>query len=816
MVGLRTSQGRGQEGVDPIHGNTTRHNTTGQEGGAMAEGPGTSTCEAKPEARDGKTCCEATKETKKKEEERTICRGWKGALGTVLVAILAVGCFQANKGADGGLEETKVEQAGETRQACTHASEVQATLYRILGNEVPGRHKQGQTLQNLQYMLEHEPELEGWRKRFVLNRMLNQTMERQAMDMLEGRGLEYLRIEFIKEEYRRITLDTNCLPHPEYLLSDEFNRLKESRQARLMFAIYRLKNIYVYNNNGARNAALREGKSLGNWTLPWDGNCFLEKQEWMDVSEAMGSSNMHYLTVPMRRLVELPHDSPANADCHMAEEPQIAFHCTSNLTFDEEFYYGHLSKVELLKRLGASRTWTWREDMGFGLRCPKSDPSTWKDADSRVDVTVGSVARLPSGYDALEQGPNTPSSRNKARVQGSIDFLFALDLDLQQQTMNDTIFYNLGVLKAERSLYRQGTNPHLQALVNSLIKDGESILGRRAIDTRTELGPAMKESGPCFGSHNLPTSLHSKDNQAVAPPLKRTVIDAQECGHTPAQATTFHRAASDVTVCALASFFSGNNMFAQHAVEQLSSLFLDEQAPLLPNLTMDSSSSTKARWELRDIVSVHHLLDAVRLLGSSGFLEHVHIERLERWLDDLHQWLTGTALGKEALQAIGHNGIFYDLVVASVAAYKDEQFVLIKTLARAQSRISNRFSQGILDLEHGQFYTAEDMVYDCEGWVSMAYLSGRLGNPLWCYRDRNGYSMEAWITLLLEKARSLSASSRNPTLISRIEALASLIDEHTCTTKNVSARMDKYAFQSAFDYESAVRPYWNLGLMPSL
>lgn len=804
------------DGVDPNHGNPTQLDTTQHEGGAMSDGPSTSTCEAKQVARKDNTCSERTKETKKKEEDAG-SRGWKGALGTVLVAILAFGCFQAKKRTDGSLEESQVEQAGETRQACPHASEVQATLYRILGNEVPGRHKQGQTLQNLQYMLEHEPELEGWRKRFVLNRMVNQTLERQVMDMLQGRGLDYLRIEFEKEEYRRITLDTDCLPHPDYLLSDEFNRLKESRQARLMFSIYRLKNIYVYNNNGARNAALREGKHLGNWTLPWDGNCFLEKQGWIDISEAMCSSNVHYLTVPMRRLVELPHDSPANADCLVAEEPQIAFHCNSNLTFDEEFYYGHLSKVELLKRLGASRTWIWREDMGFGLHCPKSDSSTWKDMENRMDVTVGSVARLPSAFDALEQGPNTPSSRNKARVQGGIDFLFSLDLNLQQQTLNDTIFYNLGGLEVERSLYQQGKDPHLQALVDCLIKDGESILSRRADDTGTELGHEPKESGSCIGSNNSPSSSHMEDDQAAPHTSKKSSINAHQCGHTrSAQTATFHRVASDVTVCTLASFFNGNKTFAQHAAEQLSSLVLDRQAPLLPNLTMDSSSGTKAPWELHDIVSIHHLLDAVRLLARSGFLEQVQIERLEDWLHDLHQWLTGTALGKEALQATGHNGVLYDLVVASVAAYRDARFTLVKALARAQSRISNRFSQGILELEQEQFASAEDMVYECEGWVSMAYLSGRLGNPLWCYRDRNGYSVKAWITLLLERARSLSATSKNSILVSRIAALAFLINQPTCTTESVSTRMDKYAFRSALNYESALRPYWNLGLMPTL
>eukprot|EP00894_Picocystis_sp_ML_P000468 jgi/Pico_ML_1/50985/g2095.t1 len=78
------------------------------------------------------------------------------------------------------------------------------------------------------------------------------------MELLQRRGVPFRRIAFLAKEYKKIPYDTGCLPHPKYLLGDEFQRLKESRQARLMFSIYRLKNIYVFNNNGARNDALRE------------------------------------------------------------------------------------------------------------------------------------------------------------------------------------------------------------------------------------------------------------------------------------------------------------------------------------------------------------------------------------------------------------------------------------------------------------------------------------------------------------------------------------------------------------------------------
>jgi len=41
---------------------------------------------------------------------------------------------------------------------------------------------------------------------------------------------------------------------------------------------------YVMNTNGARNAALREGKTLAEWVLPLDGSCFFDDAGWASYS----------------------------------------------------------------------------------------------------------------------------------------------------------------------------------------------------------------------------------------------------------------------------------------------------------------------------------------------------------------------------------------------------------------------------------------------------------------------------------------------------------------------------------------------------
>lgn len=77
-------------------------------------------------------------------------------------------------------------------------------LYRIIGNDLPPRHRAGQTLTNLRFILEHEPELPHCEKRWVVNRIVDPEVEKQIIELLERHGARYLHIPFREEEYRKV------------------------------------------------------------------------------------------------------------------------------------------------------------------------------------------------------------------------------------------------------------------------------------------------------------------------------------------------------------------------------------------------------------------------------------------------------------------------------------------------------------------------------------------------------------------------------------------------------------------------------------
>jgi hypothetical protein len=76
-------------------------------------------------------------------------------------------------------------------------------VYRILGNDLPPRHSPTQTLDNLKFILEHEPEFEGVEKRFLLNRILDEEMVVRLIEQLNQAGRWWLKIPVLREWYWR-------------------------------------------------------------------------------------------------------------------------------------------------------------------------------------------------------------------------------------------------------------------------------------------------------------------------------------------------------------------------------------------------------------------------------------------------------------------------------------------------------------------------------------------------------------------------------------------------------------------------------------
>ncbi|SFM05131.1 alginate lyase family protein [Methylorubrum salsuginis] len=296
-------------------------------------------------------------------------------------------------------------------------------LLRILGNDLPPRHESGQTVRNLRFALENEPPLAGCTKIWILNRIVCRRVEAELIDLLEQHGRRYDRIPFDADAYRRVGWSLEHTSTTGYPGEPAWDGIPEYERQRIDDKTYEFKNLYLMNNNGARNHALTLGRSLARWVLPFDGNCFFTASAWERLrADVLAQPHLPYFIVPMARVIDnaalLEPDRPFPA----THEPQVLFRSDAREAFDERFRYGTRPKVELLMRLGVPGIWdSWEIDP---LELKQPDPSP----DAGRFAEAGWVARLFSG--SPEQEGATAESmlaRGLARRSAILSMIDGLD-----------------------------------------------------------------------------------------------------------------------------------------------------------------------------------------------------------------------------------------------------------------------------------------------------------------------------------------------------------------------------------------------------
>jgi len=204
-------------------------------------------------------------------------------------------------------------------------------FYRILGNDLPPRHSASQTITNLKFILEKEPELSNCEKRFLLNRIADRKTMRNITAMLNDSGYRCDELPFRSNEY--ISKKTH---------NDKFH--------------------YLTNINPARNHALKMGLEDGKICLPFDGQTFFTMDAWKSfLSDIQSHPDAACYVVPMYRLNNnesiFSRVDNKRDEMHGASEPQAALTQKSDLRFNEKLGYGQGNKIELLMRLGVNGPW---------------------------------------------------------------------------------------------------------------------------------------------------------------------------------------------------------------------------------------------------------------------------------------------------------------------------------------------------------------------------------------------------------------------------------------------------------------------------
>jgi len=601
-------------------------------------------------------------------------------------------------------------------------------LTRILGNDLEPRHARGQARANLAFILAHEPPLAGCETRWVVNRIADPAEEAAILALLAEHGQGVLRIPFDPAEYARVGWDTGGLPDPAILIDPAQAPQDPAVRRRLTLALYRARNAYVMNNNGARNAAFEDGRARAKWVLPWDGNCFVTAEAWAAIRAGVAAEPWRqYFTVPMARVPDNARLLDPAFVPNPVEEPQVVMRRDARLRFDEAFPYGRRPKVELFWRLGVPGPWDrWRDD-------PWDPPRNPPAPEAGQAGQAGWVARLASGRADLEREDRASFlDRGVARQEAITATIDRIDADLARSATDPAglMCYASAALDA---LATGTAGP----LATALVAAAEEALGRGpfSVTDKTTLPPSGNRHdywhpAPYWWPRRiLPNLLPyvQRDGERV-PGTRMHEPESDRYDRSRLQ-----RLFDDTSVLALAFAVTGRADFARHAARHVEAWFVDPATAMTPHLRYAQVRRGHNRNEgpgtgIIEFKDLYYFLDAVRLLERGGALEPAVADGLDAWLAAYLGWLETSRAGVRERASANNHGTYFDLQAAAVAARLGDRARLRDTLIRAQARLTGQIApDGTQPHEMRRTTTAHYCLFNLQGWLNLLRLGQRAG-----------------------------------------------------------------------------------------
>ena len=608
-----------------------------------------------------------------------------------------------------------------------------AVLYRILGNDLEPRHAAGQTLRNLRFILENEESFPGVEKRWVINRIADPTVEREVIEVLENAGQRFDRIPFVHEDYLKVGWDFSCLPEKDFLVSEAFFALDPEQKQRLLVAIHRYKNLYLMNNNGARNFALREGRKSAQWILPWDGNCFITRRAWESMrAEIESYPTCRVFTVPMMRVKDNNILLDPNLKPDAVEEPQLIFGQDFEEEFNENFPYGRRPKVEMLWRLGIPGPWDrWKDDPWDQKRRPFLESF----AGYRI---AGWVGRLESGRSELENsGVSGIRVRGQERERAILGTLTKYAQQENGPGLEAPNFWNpelLFRLKAHESRQEQ---PLIRTLRTEILDTANEALeqGPYSVTQKTTLAPSGNirdywHPAPYWWPD--PTKKDGlpyiqKDSQRVP----GTVLYSPESEKY--DRTRLQMLFEATNALMLAWFITSEEKYLKKASELVDTWFVDPSTAMNPHLEyaqvrMGRNNNRGFGGGIIEFKDFYYFLDSLNLARGATPEFDLALEGLSAWLEEYRDWLTNSEQGVRERKAKNNHGTYYDLQMGAIELFLGHRDAFQWTYLRGLSRIEDQFDEkGLQVHELSRADTRHYFYFNLQGWLTFLVMAQGAG-----------------------------------------------------------------------------------------
>ena len=190
--------------------------------------------------------------------------------------------------------------------------------------------------------------------------------------------------------------------------------------------------------------------------------------------------------------------------------------------------------------------------------------------------------------------------------------------------------------------------------------------------------------------------------------------------------------AKRVELLSAAYFLTGDESFAEHAIEQLYFWFIDENSAMLPHLEhaqMIRGRDTGRSYGVIDTWWLVRVIHSVPLLRSSVSW-HDNIEvGLKNWFTHYVNWLRNSEFGVLEMQSKNNHGTWYDVQLVTFSLFiGQEEYAAEHLVAVSKARLNRQIAPtGRQRLETRRPKPEHYSIYNLNGWMEIYAHADYLG-----------------------------------------------------------------------------------------
>jgi hypothetical protein len=208
-----------------------------------------------------------------------------------------------------------------------------------------------------------------------------------------------------------------------------------------------------------------------------------------------------------------------------------------------------------------------------------------------------------------------------------------------------------------------------------------------------------------------------------------------------------------VHTLALAYYFSGENLYAEHASKLLRVWFLDTATKMNPNLNYGQAIKGVNTGRGAGMIDTRHfvkLIDAIGLLQGAKYWKTEDQQVMVKWFSDFLTWMQTSKIGTDEMKADNNHGAWYDAQRLSMALFTGNMDLAKMIVMNAESRLDKQMDDaGKFPKEMERTISLHYTAFVMNAFFNIAQMADKTGIDLWSYTSPSGKSLKKGFDALL-------------------------------------------------------------------